>query len=404
VTASCDPADRTTLWLFITALCVGGAERTLVDLANELDGDRYEVTVWTIFATNPLASELRADVEVRALTDAGRFENGAVAGVHNPLAVLTAPVRFAYAAAVERPDVVQSFLLWDNVIARLAGIVSDATIVTGVRAVPEDPGRGRALLDRGTIRLSDVVVSNSRSGADLAVARGADPECVRVIRNGRDLSEYRSADADAVEAELGIEGEPVVGTVGRLIERKGHYELLTAWATVREHVPDARLVVAGDGEERAALQEHARDCGCADSVEFLGTRRDVPALLSAMDVFVLPSHFEGLPGAVIEAMAAGLPIVATPVDGTAELLDGYRTGLFVPARDPAPLAWATIRLLQSADLRVRLGDDAQARAEAAFAVETMVDEFESLYADVGHSGDGDPRRQTSPDATAARSG
>ena len=145
---------------------------------------------------------------------------------------------------------------------------------------------------------------------------------------------------------------------------------------------DARLVFVGDGEDRGELTAHARELGCADSIEFLGTRRDVPALLSAMDVFAFPSYFEGLPGALIEAMGAGLPIVATPVDGNGELLDSYRTGLFVPPADATELSWALTRLLESPALRDSLGEAAQERARAEFAVAEMVEQFDALHQDL----------------------
>lgn len=371
--------DRT-LWFIITALTVGGAEQTLVDLANNVDADRYDVTIWTIFDTNPLAADLQSDVTVRSLTDKGRVENGYVVGATNPLVYLAAPLRFWYAAAVERPAIIQSFLLFDNVFARVAGLVCPATVVSGVRSVPNDRSLGRSVLDRATIGLSDIVVSNSEAGAAYAVELGADPERVRVVPNGRNVEQFRSADAADVRAELAIDDdELVVGTVGRLIERKGHAELITAWADVRTRVPNARLLVVGDGVQREALQAHAEAVGCADSVEFLGRRDDVPELLAAMDVFAFPSHFEGLPGAVIEAMAAGCAIVATPVDGTTDLLDDYRTGLFVPVDSPEPLGWAISRLLESPQLRATLGDSARTEATAEYTVDTMVERFESVY-------------------------
>lgn len=368
------------LWFLITALCVGGAEQTLVDLVDGLDTERHDVTIWTIFDFNPLAEHVDDDVAIRSLTDSARVENGYVVGATTPLAYLLAPLRFCYAAATERPAMIQSFLIFDNLIARLAGLVSPATIVTGVRAVPNDRTTARSVLDRATIRLSDVVVSNSAAGAEFAVDLGAPRERVTVVRNGRDVDRFRRAEPDAVREELSIgDDELVAGTVGRLIERKGHAELLTAWAQVQSQVPNARLLIVGDGKQASALQSRAETLGCADSVEFLGRRDDVPELLAAMDVFAFPSHFEGLPGAVIEAMAAGLPIVATPVDGTAELIDDYETGLFVPVEDPDAIAWATIRLLESPSLRESLGDRAQQRAFEGFSTDVMVGKFEALY-------------------------
>jgi len=378
----------TSLWFLITALCVGGAERTLVDLANAVDGDQYDVTVWTIFDTNPLATELEADITVRSLTDCGRVENGSVVAATNRLAYVTVPLKFCYAAATERPAIVQSFLTFDNVIAGLAGLVSPATVITGIRSVPNEQRAVRAALDRLSIAMADHVVSNSEAGKAFAVERGGAPERVSVVRNGRDADRFQSADADAVESELGIdENEIVVGTIGRLLERKGHYELVGAWERVIDRGFDARLVFVGDGQDREAIQTHAADLGCADTIEFLGTREDVPELLAAMDVFAFPSHFEGLPGAVIEAMLAARPIVATPVDGTGELLDGYRTGLFVPVEDPDTLAWAIMRLFECPSLRNRLGESAREEARSEFTVDAMVDGFEAVYEAVTTGGE-----------------
>jgi len=375
--------DRTAVWLFVTALCVGGAEQTLIDIANNLDTDEYAVTVWTIFEAGPLESELYDAVDRRSLTSAGRVENGSVTDITDPLIYVTVPLSFCYAAATEGPDVIQSFLFFDNVLARLAGLVSPATVVTGVRSVPNDPDRLRAAVDRLTIGQSDHIVSNSEAGRELAIERGASPESVSVIRNGRDITTYRDADPEPVASELDIDDdELVVGTVGRLLERKGHFELVSAWATICERDVNARLVFVGDGKDRVEITAHAHELGCADSIEFLGTRRDVPSLLAAMDVFAFPSYFEGLPGAIIEAMAAGLPIVATPVDGTAELLDSYRTGLFVRPEDAAELTWAITRLLESPGLRESLGEAAQERAQTEFGIDSMVGEFEQLHRDL----------------------
>jgi len=388
-----EDTGKESLWFLITALCVGGAERTLVDLVNGLDTDRYDVTVWTIFDETPLAADLDSTVTIRSLSDDGVVENGYVVAAGNPLTYLLAPLKFCYAAAVERPAIIQSFLLFDNVVARLAGLVSRARIITGVRCVPNDRSTLRTLLDRATIRLSDLIVSNSRAGAAYAADLGAPPERISVVHNGRDVDQFEAADSTGIEAELGIEpDELVVGTVGRLLERKGHYELVSAWAEVQDGHPNTRLLLVGDGPEREDLQAHAESAGCADSIEFLGRREDVPKLLAAMDVFVFPSHFEGLPGAVIEAMAAGLPIVATPVDGTAELLDAYETGLFVPVKEPAAIAAAISRVLETPALRSSLGERAQERAREQFGTDAMIAGFEAHYAAVLDDG---PARATS---------
>ncbi|MBV0902737.1 glycosyltransferase [Haloarcula salina] len=370
----------TTLWYFIGALVVGGAERTLIDLANEVDHDEYDVTIWTIFSTNPLESELSPEVTVRSLTDAGRLENGVIAGVETPLAYVLAPIRFWLAVRREDPDIIQSFLFYGNVISRIAGLLCSATVITGVRSVPDSDPLARRLIDRVTMSLSDGIVSNSTAGREFVIDRGADRDDVSVVYNGRDIETYRTAEPAAVREELDLPAEAtVVGTVGRLLERKGHYDLLDAWPEIGTEIPNAHLVFVGDGPERSGLERRAEELGCTETVHFLGTRQDVPALLNAMDLFAFPSHFEGLPGAVIEAMAAGLPIVATPVDGNSDLIEGYRSGLFVDVESPQQIAWATIRLDQNPDLAESLGSTAAERAAREFTIASMVDGFESVY-------------------------
>lgn len=376
-------SQRTKLWYFIGALVVGGAERTLVDLSNEIDHDTYDVTIWTIFDTNPLESELNSNVSVRSLTNSGRIENDRIAGVDNRLVYLLAPLRFWYTARRGDPDIIQSFLFYDNVIARLAGPFCGATIITGVREVPNEEPLFRRVVDSITISLSDFVVSNSTDGADYAVERGAADESVDVIYNGRDIHKYQDSDPIDIHEEEAIpDGATIIATVGRLVERKGHFDLLDSWETIRTNIPDAHLLFIGDGQDRDALEARANELESSESVHFLGTRNDVPALLATTDIFVFPSHYEGLPGAVIEAMAAGLPIVATPVDGNQDLLKNYQSGLFVQVESPQEVAWATIRLYQQPSFAQSLGESAATRAATEFTIDSMVTEFESLYQEI----------------------
>lgn len=361
--------DRITVWYLIGTLSVGGTEQTLVDLADNLDKDRFEVTVWTLADPGPLASELSTHVELKSLNAKSKMD-------------VRAPLRFVRALRRDRPDIVQSFLFYDNVFARLTGIISpNTTIITGVRSVPNDPSIIRSIVDRATIPLSDRIVSNSEAGAEFIVDRGADPDQVEVVYNGRDQSEYSTATTSPdLRSQLNIPSEaPVVGTVGRLIERKGHYDLLEAWPAVIEEHSSAYLLIVGDGPEREALLDRVKDHGVANSVYLLGYRDDVPELLDLMDVFVFPSHFEGSPGALLEAMAAGLPIVTTPVDGNSELVKHGKTGLYAPTEAPIALAEQINRLLSDSEHASKLGDRAATVATEQFTLEEMVSNFESLY-------------------------
>ena len=358
---------RTRIWYLIGTLAVGGSERTLVDLVNGLDRDRFAPTVWTIAEAGPLADEVDGDVSLRSLGAANKAD---------PRPAL----RLARALRRERPAVLQSFLYFDNVLARLVGVTSPGTtVVTGVREVPESMPLRRDLVDRSTLRLSDHVVSNSTAGADWVIDRGADPEMVSVVRNGRDVDTYDVPEPAGLRESLGIGDGPVVGTVGRLVERKGHHDLLEAWPTVRTTHPDAELVIVGDGPERESLREHAEQRGIAPSVHLLGQREEVPELLALFDLFAFPSHYEGLPGALLEAMCAGLPIVTTPVDGCAELVTDGDHGVQVPPRDPDALGAAVALLLAADERATALGDRAARRARDEFDIRVMVEEFESLY-------------------------
>lgn len=178
-------------------------------------------------------------------------------------------------------------------------------------------------------------------------------------------------------------GGPVVGNVARLAPQKDHATLLEAFARVRAERPDARLVLVGEGELRAELEERARRLGIADSVLFTGARDDVPDLLASFDVFAFPSLFEGLCLAVIEAQAAGVPVVATPVGGIRETVVEGETGLLVEPRDAAGLASAILRLLADRELSARLSAEARRRVRDRYSVDRMVAETLRLYGGPG---------------------
>jgi glycosyltransferase involved in cell wall biosynthesis len=374
--------DRKTVWYLIPALYVGGAERRLVNMANGLDPQQYDVTVWTFFDRNPLVNELAADVTHRSLGAQAVTTNQrdpAVERPANPVDYLRAPLRFARRVRAERPDVVHSFLFYDNMVARFAGLSSsDTTIVTEALGFQHGAGRPFTLADRLTLRLSDVIVSNSRGGFQHFRERGVAPERLAVVRDGRDVSRFEAATGPSRE-DMGIRpGAPVVGTVGRMVERKGHADLLDAWPHVVERHPDAVLVLVGDGEERAGLEAQAERLGCADSVRFTGIH-DSSELLPLMDLFAFPSHWEGLPGALIEAMIAGLPIVATAVPGNDELITDGETGVLVPNRDLAALAAAIDDLLGNPDRADQLAAAARREAHDVFSLDAMVETVEALY-------------------------
>ena len=180
---------------------------------------------------------------------------------------------------------------------------------------------------------------------------------------------------------LGLPAEaPVVGlAVARFTAQKGLDTLLAAFARVRQRLPHAVLAIAGDAEGRVALEEEARRAGFGDSVRFLGRRSDIPFVLSALDVYVLSSVWEGLPMAALEAMATGLPVVATRVGGLPTAVRHGQTGYLVPPRDPDRLAAALVSLLQDGALRNRFGAAGRDLYLRRFTAEAMTTTYERLY-------------------------
>jgi glycosyltransferase involved in cell wall biosynthesis len=174
-------------------------------------------------------------------------------------------------------------------------------------------------------------------------------------------------------------GLPVAGTVGRLETQKAQDVLLRAFAEVRRDGLDARLLLVGDGRERGNLTRLAAALGVGDAVHFAGTRRDLPTVFAALDVFALPSRWEGTPLALIAAMAAGLPVIATPVGGVPDVVRDGETGRLVPADDVAALTAALREALQAPGTARRLGAAAREFAFARCSRSAMLRELQALY-------------------------
>jgi sugar transferase (PEP-CTERM/EpsH1 system associated) len=207
------------------------------------------------------------------------------------------------------------------------------------------------------------------------------PRKVRTIPNGVDATRFAPCQRTSARTALGlVDTGPVVGTVGRLDPVKDHQGLVRAFATVRRDHPDAVLVIAGDGPCREELCALIGKLGLQPHVRLLGERDDIPTVLGAMDVFVLPSIAEGMSNTIIEAMACGLPVVATRVGGNCELVEDGVTGKLIPPQDVATLATAINRYLSSAERRAADGQSARQRVLDGFSLERMRAAYADLYA------------------------
>jgi glycosyltransferase involved in cell wall biosynthesis len=303
--------------------------------------------------------------------------------------------RAAFAFAGARPDVVHAH---NPTSLHYAAI---GKLLTRARLVFTDHAQTRGIIrvpTRFEWRLTDAVVGCSQDTADKSGAVGV-ARNISAIHNGIDIAPPRRA-RDEMRAELGLREGEVVGIMPAAFHQvKGHDVLLRALARVRDGDRDraapaesrpaskggaqVRVLVVGDGDERARIHGLAEELGLGpERATFLGFRKDVPDLLMAADFFVLPSRNEGLPLAVLEAMARSLPVVVTPVGGVPEVVKDGEHGLLVPVDDDRALAAAIEAIARDPALRRALGEAGHRRVRDDFSFERMTRKYEDLYLDL----------------------
>jgi glycosyltransferase involved in cell wall biosynthesis len=236
--------------------------------------------------------------------------------------------------------------------------------------------------------LADRVFCVSQAVAEVCVAGGVPRGHIRVVYDGVDPSRVAAGDRARGRRSLGLDDQDfLLLTVAKLTDCKGHAYLLDALPAVVQRFPRVRAVLAGDGELADALAAHVRRLGLESQVRFVGYRQDVPDLLQAADLFVLPSHTEGLCSTLIDAMLAAKPIVTTTAGGIPEVVgdSGCReecAAWSAPPRDPAALAAAMVQALEAPDERRRRGEAGRARAERCFTADHMIDATLAAYAEI----------------------
>jgi glycosyltransferase involved in cell wall biosynthesis len=352
------------------AFMVGGAEEMVLNLVRHLP-PRFEAHVCCIHEAGPIGEEIRrAGAPVTVL--------GLNPGVRRPFDV--GGIR-RYLRDT-RPDIVHTFLLTASLYGRLAAILEHVPIVIGTEVnIYEQKRRHHAWAERMLMSGTDRVIVSAASVRDFYIRQvHADPSKVDVVYNAVDFAQADpTMSRDAMRTALGLPLDaPVAGMIARLTEQKGHRFLLEALARTPA-LSRVQLIAIGGGDLESALVAQATELGLASRVHFLGPRRDLGDLLAAMDVFVMPSLWEGLPLSLVLAMGASRACVATRVAGIPEVVDDGRTGLLVPPADAAALGAALARLFGDAALRQRMGADAAAAVRPRFNVERYVDSIVGIY-------------------------
>ncbi|MBS0204309.1 MAG: glycosyltransferase [Planctomycetes bacterium] len=353
----------------ITELDRGGAERALTELVLGLDRQAWLPRVFCLGPRGHFTDVLEAG----GIT----VESFNARGVVSVPAVL---LKLTLALRRFRPRLLQTFLFHANLLGRVAGRLSRVpVIVSGIR-VAERRSRWYGRLDRWTNGLVDHNVCVSQGVADFSIHEtGLKSRKVSVISNGVDVERFASAPV-ADLTSLGISPtRPVVITVGRLEKQKGIEFLLQAAASLLQDRPDCQFLIVGEGHDRASLEAQAGSLGISRSIWFVGARSDVPSLLKAASVFVLASLWEGMPNALLEAMAAGVPVIATDVEGSRELVQSDVTGRLVQPANPAELAQAIQDVLQRPDDSARFAEAAQQLVLQRFTQTETTSAYDSLY-------------------------
>ena len=368
---------RRVLYL-VDTLDVGGTETQVVHVAVRLRSGPHDVVVGCLRAEGSLLEVLK-----RANVSIVEFRKGKTLLSLNGAYQL---LRLALFVRRGRFHAVHAHDLWSNLLGVPAAWLAGIPIIISSRRYLADldwytPLRNTVM--RIIYRLSTHVAVNSRSVRDLLAKRDGLPlGKIRVLHNAVDVDRFATARRDREHLFPGTNAHSkLIAVVANMYSRvKGHTCLISAASSVCRDFPEAIFVLIGDGKERASLEEHVRQGGLEKNVLFLGSRSDVPELLACCDLFVLPSEAEALPNALLEAMAAGLPVVATSVGGIPEIITDGVSGVLVPAKNPHALAEAILRILQDPRFAKELSRAAQETARAQFGFDRLLAELEQLYA------------------------
>jgi glycosyltransferase involved in cell wall biosynthesis len=354
---------RVPVAIFLSSFDPGGTERQMIELIRRFDRQRFDVHVacfhrrgaWLARAEEQAASV--AEFPIRSFRHAH---------------TLAEARRFARWCRDHGIAVVHTSDLYANIFGLPAAAMAGVPVRIGNRReLTIGKSAGQLALQRAAYGCAHVVVANSQAAAARLVRERVPMERVRVVPNGIALESYAPRPSD----------RPIrrIVTVANLRPEKGHDTLIAAMPPVLRRRPELEFVFAGDGPCRERLEALARTTRVADRVRFVGHAEDVAGLLASSDLFVLPSRSEAFPNSVLEAMAAGLPVVATRVGGITELVEHQRTGVLVPPDDERALSFALLDLVQWPAHAARLGEAARSTVASRYSFDQMVSAFDRIY-------------------------
>ena len=359
-----------------TSMGMGGADSQLLSAAQELRSRGHEVLIVSLTPLGPMGLEARSAGIATESLEMRR-------GLPDPRGLW----RLVRLVRAWRPDVLHSHMVHANLMARVLRLIAPVPAVVSTIHNIYEGGRIRMAAYRLTNSLVDRMTIVSQAAFDRFVTEGIVPrELLRVVPNGVDTDRFRNIPAGAresVRGSLGLGGEFAWLAVGRFAVAKDYPTMLRACAKVREQQPEAVLLLVGRGSLQEETETLVRDLGIAGGVRFLGVRSDVAEVMSAADGYVMSSAWEGMPMVLLEAAAAGLPIVATRVGGNHEVIREEESGFLVAPRDPEALGLAMLRLGGMPEAARRaMGQRGREHIRAHYDLGRVAERWEDLYREV----------------------
>jgi glycosyltransferase involved in cell wall biosynthesis len=350
--------------VFLTRFEPGGTERQMIELVRLLDPSRFTVHV--------ACFDKRGAWLPRVAERAASIVEFPIRGFAHPGTMPTL-LRFARWCRRERIEVLQTCDFYANIFGLPGAALAGVPVRIGSRRdLNPDKSPAQIRLQRQAYRCATTVVANCAAARGILLAEGLAPASIAVIPNGVDRPRHESAGVAAEQRTRVI-------TVANLRPEKDHETLIAAADLLSADFPDVEFQIVGDGPRRSELEALVRSRRLDDRVSFLGHREDVGRLLSEASIFALPSRSEAFPNGAIEAMAAGLPVVASAVGGLLDLIEHGRTGLLIEPGNPTALADALRQLLTNQTAAARIGEHARAHVQQRYSFERMVKAFEDLY-------------------------
>jgi len=367
---------RTKILMLIDEAKMGGGQQHLLWLAQKIDKSKFEIEV-ACEENGYLVDELRKNnIKVHRLN------------ISNSLSVKSFISTYLLLKKVS-PDIIHTHGGTAGFYGRLASIINYRGVVVhtyhGIHYLNFDKnllGRIYKSIDKFLLRFTDCTICVAQKDFEIGLKEGiVKKENSIVIHNGVDVEKFFLTNKNS-EFKINLKKENdsiIIGSVGRLHHQKGYEYLINGSKSVLEKFPNVKFVLIGDGELRSSLESLAKKNGVDNSYSFMGDQKEIPELLAQIDIFVLPSLWEGLPLVILEAMAARKPIVATEINGIVEIIESGKEGILVPPKNSTALSLALIRLLEDNELCKVLASNAYEKVARDFNISKMINETENLY-------------------------